>query len=395
MRPAFPDILQRLEDLYRELPDEEHGEMQRLVKISQEKVEEIRKQSERLALEKLKNRLLEASNRFDSVDEAERRKKRLSQPAPSSTMALSEESAPSSSSSASGLPRILSTPSRPIERRTTLGGFFLSVLIHSLSDYLIPGTGSRLQSQTGSSIRPSREKRMSAVDIFNTRRGPPSDFLALMAAENTNSETVGTPRNQPPLSSSVTTDSPTSHTNALYGPDANDLPMMTDVFNPNQTTYQGDGPFKKKSQAELNMKLLQLAQEMREKEELTKQEEITKKQRRMSWGGRKKDSVLTKGEEPKKEKKNKGKSKRSSRRFTLSFPSISKRKSAMLSPRRALALSTPAPLKPSAIEREGKEREGIQEDVCEEDGKEESEQDLHAGKEEVFEDKDGQVLTLR
>ena len=81
LRPSFADILPRLDGLFANLPDEEKDEMQRLLKISQEKVEEIKRESEKLAMEKLKNRLLEASNKLDSTNEFERRRKRMSQPA--------------------------------------------------------------------------------------------------------------------------------------------------------------------------------------------------------------------------------------------------------------------------------------------------------------------------
>jgi len=198
---------------------------------------------------------------------------------------------------------------------------------------------------------------------------------------------------------------------------------MTDVFNPNQQVYQSEGPFKKKSQAELNLRLLELAQDMRESEEQAK--EATKKQRRMSWGGRKKESgvLMSKNEDTKKEKKannnnnNNNKEKRKSRRFTLSFPSIGKRKSTVISPRKlqkgeGMAPSSPTAPKALVTDRDSKEKEKEKDKEKEketekekEEGKEEggeegavqeeTDQDIHADKEEVYEDKDGQVMTLR
>ena len=211
------------------------------------------------------------------------------------------------------------------------------------------------------------------------------------------------------------------HSNTMYsmptaGEDLGCEGMMTDVFNPNQQVYQSEGPFKKKSQAELNLRLLELAQDMRESEEQAK--EATKKQRRMSWGGRKKESgvLMSKNEETKKEKKannnnNNNKEKRKSRRFTLSFPSIGKRKSTVISPRKlqkgeGVSLGSSTAPKSPVIDRDTKEKEKEKETEKEtekeneeggEEGavQEETDQDIHADKEEVYEDKDGQVMTLR
>jgi hypothetical protein len=135
-RPSFVDICQRLEESFAELPPAEVSEMQRLVQLSQAKVEAIRKESERAAMEKIKSRLLEASHKLDTDSDRRRQSQLRVQGSPSQPSLLVQDAALSFPTNTPSVEPLLTSPLVPpllgVEQRGTtppnLQGIFLPVL---------------------------------------------------------------------------------------------------------------------------------------------------------------------------------------------------------------------------------------------------------------------------